>query len=63
MCTRPCKNGGICIPPGLCSCPSGFVGDVCQHGKYSRFILEILKSNLKSKTNSELVNANKLHSW
>ncbi|GFR11206.1 sushi, von Willebrand factor type A, EGF and pentraxin domain-containing protein 1 [Trichonephila clavata] len=31
MCTRPCLNGGKCIPPGLCSCPSGFIGDVCQH--------------------------------
>lgn len=60
MCTRPCKNGGICIPPGLCSCPSGFVGDVCQHGKYRRFILEIFKT--KTYSNSELVNINKLHS-
>nr|XP_042895666.1 sushi, von Willebrand factor type A, EGF and pentraxin domain-containing protein 1 isoform X2 [Parasteatoda tepidariorum] len=31
MCTRPCLNGGRCVPPGLCSCPAGFVGDVCQH--------------------------------
>lgn len=31
MCRHPCLNGGVCIPPGLCSCPSGYVGNVCQH--------------------------------
>ncbi|XP_022104410.1 low-density lipoprotein receptor-related protein 2-like isoform X2 [Acanthaster planci] len=25
-----CKNGGSCISPGKCECPSGFEGDTCE---------------------------------
>lgn len=30
-CARKCRNGGICVRNNLCLCPSGFVGDRCQH--------------------------------
>lgn len=29
----PCKNNGICIQPGQCSCPDNFVGPYCEHEK------------------------------
>jgi len=30
-CTRPCKNGGVCIAPNTCSClGTGFLGPTCS---------------------------------
>ncbi|XP_078662840.1 protein kinase C-binding protein NELL2-like isoform X2 [Branchiostoma floridae x Branchiostoma belcheri] len=29
-CTTPCENGGLCIAPDYCSCPTGFTGDACE---------------------------------
>ncbi|XP_068215535.1 LOW QUALITY PROTEIN: uncharacterized protein [Palaemon carinicauda] len=28
-CLESCHNGGTCIAPGICSCPSGFSGHTC----------------------------------
>lgn len=28
-----CKNQGICIEPGLCSCPENFIGPQCENEK------------------------------
>lgn len=28
-----CKNNGICIEPGKCSCPENFVGPYCEQEK------------------------------
>nr|CAD7599250.1 unnamed protein product [Timema genevievae] len=30
VCSSPCMNGGRCIGPELCACPSGFTGQYCQ---------------------------------
>lgn len=32
ICSPHCRNGGICVKPGTCSCPRGFHGSNCQHG-------------------------------
>lgn len=33
ICFPQCKNNGICIEPGTCSCPENFVGPYCEHEK------------------------------
>lgn len=33
ICMPPCKNNGICIEPGTCSCPENFIGPYCEHEK------------------------------
>nr|CAD7452834.1 unnamed protein product [Timema tahoe] len=35
VCSSPCMNGGRCIGPELCACPSGFTGQYCQTGSSS----------------------------
>ncbi|XP_071156388.1 uncharacterized protein [Mytilus edulis] len=30
FCPPGCKNGGICIARGLCRCPGGFAGSLCE---------------------------------
>ncbi|XP_035713411.1 protein kinase C-binding protein NELL2 isoform X3 [Folsomia candida] len=30
VCNRTCENGGFCIAPNVCSCRSGWTGDLCQ---------------------------------
>uniref|UniRef100_A0A8I3X9B4 Epidermal growth factor-like protein 7 n=2 Tax=Callithrix jacchus TaxID=9483 RepID=A0A8I3X9B4_CALJA len=30
ICQPPCRNGGSCVQPGHCRCPSGWQGDTCQ---------------------------------
>ncbi len=32
ICIPSCENGGICISPGHCACPSGFIGARCEEG-------------------------------
>ncbi len=32
ICIPSCENGGICISPGHCACPSGFIGSRCEEG-------------------------------
>ena len=32
QCNPPCQNGGQCIGPGQCQCPTGYVGPQCQEG-------------------------------
>lgn len=33
LCRPVCLNGGTCIKPNICACPSGFYGSQCQIGK------------------------------
>lgn len=33
LCNPVCRNGGTCIKPNICACPSGFYGSQCQIGK------------------------------
>ncbi|XP_031619378.1 hemocytin isoform X2 [Contarinia nasturtii] len=33
ICMPPCKNNGICMSPGTCSCPENFIGPYCEHEK------------------------------
>ncbi|KAL4646849.1 protein jagged-1a-like [Arapaima gigas] len=30
ICPQGCQNGGSCVAPGICSCPSGWVGGACH---------------------------------
>ncbi|XP_037045415.1 uncharacterized protein LOC119080913 [Bradysia coprophila] len=30
ICKQPCKNGGKCVKPDICSCSSGFSGRYCE---------------------------------
>ncbi|XP_077004947.1 epidermal growth factor-like protein 7 isoform X2 [Tamandua tetradactyla] len=30
ICQPPCQNGGSCVQPGRCQCPTGWQGDTCQ---------------------------------
>ncbi|XP_051912828.1 von Willebrand factor D and EGF domain-containing protein [Hippocampus zosterae] len=30
ICEPECLNGGACIAPGICQCPTGFHGETCQ---------------------------------
>jgi len=32
VCISCCRNGGRCIFPGHCSCPSGWTGRCCEEG-------------------------------
>ena len=32
-CDPQCQNGGQCIGPGRCQCPTGYVGPQCQEGR------------------------------
>ena len=34
ICKIPCENGGTCIAPDLCKCPSGWSGPHCETGRY-----------------------------
>lgn len=29
-CNSPCLNGGECVEPNRCQCPSDFTGDTCE---------------------------------
>ena len=31
LCSPPCVNGGVCISPNVCNCPSGFSGSYCEN--------------------------------
>lgn len=33
ICEPDCANGGVCVAPGVCRCPTGFHGETCQEGK------------------------------
>ncbi len=30
VCEDACQNGGVCVAPDTCSCPSGFTGPTCE---------------------------------
>ncbi|KAG7216457.1 hypothetical protein INR49_001943 [Caranx melampygus] len=30
ICPQGCRNGGICVAPGICSCPEGWLGGACH---------------------------------
>lgn len=34
ICSPSCQNGGTCVSPFKCSCPSGYKGDICTGCKY-----------------------------
>lgn len=33
ICPQGCRNGGICVAPGICSCPEGWLGGACHTGE------------------------------
>lgn len=33
ICPQGCRNGGLCVAPGICSCPEGWLGGACHIGK------------------------------
>lgn len=35
ICKQACENGGKCLSPGICFCPSGYYGHNCQNGKFN----------------------------
>jgi len=39
VCEKPCKNGGLCAKPGLCSCKQGWTGLDCSEGTYDLFMI------------------------
>ena len=56
LCEPGCENGGVCIGPAECSCPTGFVGVSCEDSVNGRvkkcsfiFVLYfIIRSNVSS---------------
>lgn len=34
ICPQGCRNGGICVAPGICSCPDGWLGGACHTGEF-----------------------------
>eukprot|EP00057_Strongylocentrotus_purpuratus_P011640 XP_011666114.1 PREDICTED: fibrillin-1 isoform X3 [Strongylocentrotus purpuratus] len=36
ICQPPCQNGGRCLRPGSCVCPTGYAGTYCQYQAYVR---------------------------
>lgn len=34
ICSPPCKNGGRCTAPGVCFCPTGWIGTRCEEGQH-----------------------------
>lgn len=30
VCVQPCRNGGKCVKPGVCTCPHGYNGTYCE---------------------------------
>lgn len=32
-CPQGCRNGGVCVAPGICSCPEGWLGGACHTGE------------------------------
>ena len=40
-CDPQCQNGGQCIGPGRCRCPTGYVGPQCQEGRLSMLLEHI----------------------
>lgn len=47
ICLPPCKNNGICIEPGTCSCPENFVGPYCEHEKKLCLTKPVIPHNSK----------------
>lgn len=47
ICMPACKNNGICIEPGTCSCPENFVGPYCEHEKKLCLSKPIIPHNSK----------------
>lgn len=33
ICPQGCRNGGMCVAPGICSCPDGWLGGACHTGE------------------------------
>lgn len=42
ICHPECVNDGVCIAPGVCQCPRGFHGEVCQEGEKFKQLLKQL---------------------
>lgn len=34
ICPQGCRNGGVCVAPGICSCPEGWLGGACHAGEF-----------------------------
>ncbi len=65
-CYPKCKNGGECLRPGKCRCPSGFGGKYCHKGNWElislMFIEAVSKLNRKIKEEPSLSQATLLTS-
>ena len=40
ICDPVCLNGGDCVEPNICSCASGYKGDVCDEGLLYDFCIK-----------------------
>lgn len=57
LCNPVCLNGGTCMKPNICACPSGFYGSQCQIGNtvmkyYSPILLRCCSTTERDHTKS-----------
>lgn len=36
ICPQGCRNGGLCVAPGICSCTEGWLGGACHMGEFPK---------------------------
>lgn len=50
ICPQGCRNGGVCVAPGICSCPEGWLGGACHTGEFQ--LVPMNRAQLKHETTS-----------